>query len=406
MCAFRSPVASRAPSSAPTSALDCFAAAAPGLEALVAGELQALGIAAAVVDGGAEWRGDLAALYRANVWLRTASRVVVRVGAFGARGFAELERQANRLSWTRFLSTGAAVRLRVTSKKSRLYHTGAIAERLAAVIERCTGARVTTRAAADDDASEAEEHEAQLVIVRLHRDRCTISADSSGRLLHFRGYRQAIAKAPLRETLAAAVVLGSGWTGDAPLLDPLCGSGTIPIEAALIARRIAPGLRREFAFTRWASFDAALWKSIRATAAAHELPRAPVPILGSDRDVGAIAAAGANAERAGVAADVALSVRPLSAIEPPAAPGWLVVNPPYGQRIGDAGALRNLYAQLGHVARRRCAGWQLALLCADERLQAQVGIALEERLRTSNGGIPVRLLVGPVPPEREELPAR
>lgn len=388
---------SRVPSSAPTSAIDCFAAAAPGLEALVAGELQALGIAAAVVEGGAEWRGDLASLYRANLWLRTASRVLVRIGAFGARGFPELERQARRLPWERFVSAGAPVRFRITSRKSRLYHTGAIAERLAHAVERSAGATVLPAAAQPEEAEEGAAAGAQLFVVRLHRDHCTVSADSSGALLHMRGYRQAVAKAPLRETLAAAVLLGSGWRGDAPLVDPLCGSGTLPIEAALIARRIAPGLRREFAFARWPAADRSIWAALRRDAEASALHRSPVPILGSDRDEGAIAAARANAERAGVAGDVELSVRALSAIEPPSGPGWLVANPPYGQRIGDVGQLRNLYAQLGNVARRRCPGWVLALLSPDERLQGQLGLTLAERLRTSNGGIPVRLMVGTVP---------
>lgn len=391
---------SRAPSSAPSSGIDCFAAAAPGLEGLVAGELRSLGIEAAPVDGGAEWRGDLASLYRANLWLRTASRVVVRIGAFGARGFPELERQARRLPWERFVASGTPVRLRITSKKSRLYHTGAIAERLGLAIERGVGGSVAIGGAHAEDAEVSGDGE-QLFVVRLHRDHCTVSVDSSGALLHMRGYRQAIAKAPLRETLAAAVLLGSGWTGDAPLVDPLCGSGTIPIEAALIARRIAPGLRRAFALMRWPEFDASCWAAVRGDAEAAVLPRSPVPVLGSDRDEGAIAAARANAERAGVAGDVELSVRALSAIEPPEGRGWLVANPPYGQRIGEIGQLRNLYAQLGNVARRRCPGWILALLSPDDRLQAQLGMDLAEKLRTSNGGIPVRLMAGTVPAARD-----
>lgn len=389
----------RAPSSAPSSAYDCFATAAPGLEGLVAGELQALGIRGSAIDGGAEWRGDAASIYRANLWLRTASRVVVRLGSFGARGFPELERQARRLPWERFAAPGVPVRFRITSKKSRLYHTGAIAERLASAVERSVGATVvsTSHATGDDEDSGDAAPGGQLFVVRLHRDRCTISADSSGALLHMRGYRRAVAKAPLRETLAAALLLGSGWTGDAPLVDPLCGSGTIPIEAALIARRLAPGLHRDFAFARWPALENAVWAAARDAAMAAALPRSPVPILGSDRDEGAIVAARANAERAGVSSDVQLDVKALSAIEPPPGVGWLVANPPYGERIGEAGPLRNLYAQLGHVARRRCPGWTVALLSPDDRLQAQVGVAFEERLRTSNGGIPVRLVVGTVP---------
>jgi putative N6-adenine-specific DNA methylase len=234
-------------------------------------------------------------------------------------------------------------------------------------------------------------------------DRLTVSADSSGALLHRRGYRLAVAKAPLRETVAAAMLLGSGWDPSAPLLDPMCGSGTIAVEGALLARRIAPGLAhpraatRRFAFMEWPSFDEHAWRVDVERARALALPAAPAPIAASDRDAGAIAAAAANAERAGVPADIAFDVRALSAVEPPRGPGWLVTNPPYGERVGDRDRLRNLYAQLGNVARRKCDGWMLALLSSDPRLDGQLGIPLTESLRTSNGGIPVRLMVGRVP---------
>jgi putative N6-adenine-specific DNA methylase len=234
------------------------------------------------------------------------------------------------------------------------------------------------------------------------RDEVTISADASGTLLHLRGYRQAVAKAPLRETLAAAMLLGAGWRGDSPLLDPMCGSGTIPIEAALLARNVAPGLAaasrepRAFAFTAWPGHDAAAWERAVAEAQGAILPAAPVPVAGSDRDAGAVEAARANAERAGVAGGVDFAVRPVSAMEPPAGPGLLICNPPYGVRVGESDALRNLYAALGRTARARCPGWTVALLAAERKLEGQVGIPFTEAFRTSNGGIPVHLVVGRV----------
>jgi putative N6-adenine-specific DNA methylase len=231
-----------------------------------------------------------------------------------------------------------------------------------------------------------------LVVVRLLHDRCTVSIDSSGALLHRRGYRLATAKAPLRETLAAAALLASEWRPDAPLLDPMCGSGTIPIEAALIARRIAPGVRRRFAFEHWPERDPGRWSVLIEEASSRALARAPAPIQGSDRDAGAIDAARANAERAGVAADVELVRRPLSAIEPPAGAGWIVTNPPYGARVGERDALRDLYATLGAVVRRRCPGWAVSMISASARLERQTGLAFQELARTRSGGIPVRLL--------------
>jgi putative N6-adenine-specific DNA methylase len=212
-------------------------------------------------------------------------------------------------------------------------------------------------------------------------------------LLHRRGYRQQLAKAPLRETLAAAVLIGAGWDGATPLSDPMCGSGTIPIEAAMIARRMPPGRSRDFAFLRWPGVDEKLWAKLIAEARSVELPKAPVAIEGFDRDAGAIEAARANAERAGVAADVELAVRPVSALSEAMGPGLVASNPPYGVRVGESERLRNLYAQLGNVLRRRRAGWRLALLSADRQLERQTGLALSPVLTTKNGGIPVRLMV-------------
>jgi putative N6-adenine-specific DNA methylase len=377
--------------------LSLFAATAPGLEPLAAVELGRLGTAGAVEDGGVSWEGGLSDLYEASLHLRTASRVLVRAATFRARTFHELERHGDRVPWERFVPAGGAVRLRVTSRKSRLYHEGAIAERLLRAVERRVG---TVDAGWERDRGEDAEAEGQLFVVRFVRDAATISADASGALLHRRGYRQALAKAPLRETLAAAMLLASGWREDAPLLDPMCGSGTIPIEAALLARRIPPGLAgrdrepREFAFLRWPGFDRARWAETVERARRAILPAAPAPIVASDRDEGAVEAARANAARAGVEDDLALAARPLSALEAPAAPGWLVTNPPYGVRVGESAPLRNLYAALGRVARERLRGWTVALLSADRGLERQTGLPLSEALRTRNGGIPVRLMVG------------
>ena len=385
-----------------TEQLSLFAVTAPGLEALAATELVALGISAAVEPGGVAWQGTREQLYSANLRLRTASRVLVRVGEFRARTFFELERHARRLPWERFVGPGGAVRLRVTCRKSKLYHEGAVAQRIMEAIAHTAGPLEI--ATAEDEEDEEAGADAQLFVVRFLHDRCTVSADASGALLHLRGYRQALARAPLRETLAAAILLGSGWHGQAPLLDPMCGSGTVAIEGALIARRIAPGLAsaggeaRRYAFHGWPDFNSALWAEVVTRAAAEVLPAASVPIRASDRDAGAIEAAQSNAERAGIAADLTLDALPLSAIEPPPAqqPGWLVTNPPYGVRVGESDSLRNLYAALGRVARRELPGWTLALLSADRRLEAQIGVRFAEAFKTRNGGIPVRLVVGQV----------
>jgi len=178
----------------------------------------------------------------------------------------------------------------------------------------------------------------------------------------------------------------------------LCGSGTIAIEGAMIARRMAPGARRRFAFMDWPGFDEPVWAGILERAESGVLPAAPAPILASDRDAGATGAARSNAERAGVAGDIAIATQALSNAEPPegAGAGLVAANPPYGVRVGEQDRLRNLYAQLGKLLDARFGGWRVALFSADRVLEGHVGLRLEEALRTSNGGIPVRVVVGEV----------
>jgi len=370
-----------------------FAMTAPGVEGVLARELKEIGVrVGGSVAGGVSFSGDTADLWRTNLWSRLANRVVVRMDEFHASSFHELERRAKKVEWSKFVSSGTSVRFRVTCRKSRLYHSDAVAERLGAAVERAVGAKSVAAGKEDDEADSAET--GQLFIVRISDDICTVSADSSGELLHRRGYRQAIAKAPLRETLAAAVLAGSGWDRASPLIDPLCGSGTIAIEGAMMARGIAPGVARNFAFESWPDHDANSWNEIRERARESALQRSPGRIIASDRDAGAVAATLANAERAGVAADIEASEQPMSAVEFPETPGWLVTNPPYGVRVGESGPLRNLYSQLGKILRDRAPAYSLALLSADRALESQLKLQLREVFRTNNGGIPVRLVVG------------
>lgn len=368
-----------------------FATTAPGLEGILARELKQLGMKiGGSVAGGVEFSGDAGELAKANLWSRVANRIVVRVDEFHANSFHELERRAKKVEWGRYLSAGSPVRFRVTCRKSKLYHSDAVAERLANAAIRSTGAR----ADAVDDDEESEEANGQLFIVRIANDICTISADSSGALLHRRGYRQAIAKAPLRETIAAAMLIGSEWDMTRPLVDPMCGSGTIAIEGAMMARRMAPGVGRSFAFEQWPEHDSSKWNAMVDEARQAVLPSAVAPIIASDRDAGAVAAATSNAQRAGVASEIEIREQPLSTVEFPSPPGWIVSNPPYGHRVGEAAPLKNLYARLGTILREQAKGYMLALLSADRSLEAQLRLDLHEVFRTNNGGIPVRLITG------------
>jgi putative N6-adenine-specific DNA methylase len=368
--------------------LPIFAVAAPGLEPVVAGELESLGMRATAERGGAAWTGAIDDVARANLELRTASRVLVRALEFRARTFHELERGARRVEWERFVASNETIRLRVTCRKSALYHEGAVAERVLDAVEERTGRRGVTGAGDDEEGDNAA---GPLFVVRMFRDICTISADSSGELLHRRGYREALAGAPLRETIAAAMLRASGWTPDLPLIDPLCGSGTIAIEAALVARGIAPGLARAdrtpraFRFLEWPSTDSRGWNDIVDQATTRIRARCPAPVLASDRNAGAIRAATANAERAGVSADIDFATRPLSAVGPPANAGWIITNPPYGERVGNRADARRILHELDGRLAGDFTGWSLAALVP--------GTSAEALFKTNNGGIPVSLRV-------------
>ena len=371
-----------------------FAVAAPGIEALMAIELRRQGLMPKDKThqiGGVTFEGELEQLYRANLHLRTASRVLVRLGDFHAASFSELRKKAARLPWEGYLLPGQPVALRVTCRKSRLYHSDAVAERVAGAISDRLGQPLALEKPADEEADLTP----QLIIVRLWRDVCSISMDSSGALLHRRGYRLATAKAPLRETLAAAMLLAAEWDRTSPLLDPFCGSGTIPIEAALLARGLPPGRERRFAFMDWPGFNTKLWESLLDASQARLQSKVPT-IQASDRDAGAVRIAQENAARAGVAGDIEFSCRAVSAIEPPPGPGWVITNPPYGLRVSANKDLRNLYAQLGNVLRLQCPGWYTAILCSDLKLLGHIGFSLDTSLSLVNGGVRVRLGRGQV----------
>ena len=394
-----------------SSSFKAFASTGPGLESITAGELKALGIRGRQEIGGVAFSADLQQLYEANLWLRTATRVLVRLGSFHASTFYELERRAKKLPWEEFLPASGKVRVRVTCRKSKLYHSDAVAERVLSAIVGSASRVIEGSAEVNTDAENADASEtpdapdnkkrsagesAQLFVVRIVNDECEVSADSSGELLHKRGYRQEIAKAPLRETIAAAMVLASGWKGNEPLLDPMCGSGTIPIEAAMIARKIAPGLKRHFQFMGWPGFDAERWNRILGNAQGAVTVFSG-EILGSDRDAGAVQAAARNAERAGVSENVRFATEAVSgsiaAIDDSVRQsGWILTNPPYGVRVGESDDLRNLYAKLGAALNSK-PGWRLGVLTSDSALVRQTRLSLRPRFSTSNGGIPVSYFV-------------
>ncbi len=352
----------------------------PGLEEILTEELKALKLkpkagAAGVVGFKANHRE----LYAANVWLRTATRVVVRMAKFRATDFAHLEERAREVDWKQWVPEGYAPEFRVTSKASKLYHTDAIAQRLHLVV-----------GPPGMPAREGEPAQpVQRFTVRVVQDIVTVSADSTGEGLQRRPWRQEIGVAPLRPTMAAAMLLGSGWNGQTDLLDPFCGSGTIPIEAALIAKGMPPGGDREFAFQQWPDFQPGTWASVKGSIGSS-LREATVTIEGSDRDAAVISSALSNAQRAGVAEAVSLSPMVVSHLKGHDGPGLIATNTPYGKRVGD-GDLTALYRKFGSVARERCPGWDLAVVASDARLVKNIDRRLKPVWSFGHGGIPVKV---------------
>jgi putative N6-adenine-specific DNA methylase len=357
--------------------LEAFVVAAPGLESVVLGEVVRLGVRPArITHGGVECELTLPQLWSLHLHLRVATRVLVRAVRFKADGFETLKAGIRRVDWSAWLRHDMAISVDATADRdSKLYHSGAVAERVAESI--------------GNPLADAASPVSQTVLVRVQRDVVTVSIDASGPSLHQRGYRQSIAKAPLRETLAAACVIASGWDRRVPLVDPFCGSGTIAIEAAMWARKIAPGRHRTFAFQSWPSYDEARWHTLLAASDADVMNREP-EVWASDRDAGAVQATLDNAARAGVT--VRAEQRSISDLVLPTRPGWIVTNPPYGVRVGEPADLRNLFDRTATVLAERAASWQVAVLApTDSQLLGRLRLSLVERLQTTNGGLPVTL---------------
>ena len=364
--------------------LSCLVVCPPGLEDVVAAELDDLGVRARQTGKGSV-SADLTTrqLYAANLFLRSATRVLVRVARFTVRSFADLERRIGEVDWGPWIGPEDRTRVRVTTRHSKLWHDGAVAERFTAVL-----------------GPGSEEGREQLVVVRAVDDRFTVSVDSSGAPLHERGWRQATARAPLRESVAAALLTAARWDPTTPLVDPLCGSGTIAIEAALRATGAAPAGQRDLAFRSWPGFEPGTWASVTADADRRAAEAGGVsPIVAADRDAGAIESARSNARRAGVEDLIEWRRAPIADLAPPVGAegvnGLIATNPPWGGRV-SGGDLRNLYATLGRVAAERFAGWSLGVLVTDRGLARQVRPGLTEALHLELGGRRAWFLTGRV----------
>ncbi len=365
-----------------SSDFEIFLATAPGLESVLCEEARARRFkGATAVQGGVTVMGGWPEVWRANLEIRGASRILARIAEFRAMHLAQLDKRARKVDWAGFLRRDMPFQVEASCRKSRIYHQGAAAQRVATAIRDQLGAPISPEAEIS-------------VKVRIDDDLCTISVDTSGALLHKRGHKEAVAKAPMRENLAALFLRQCGYDGAESVVDPMCGSGTFVIEAAEIAAGLKPGRSRRFAFEQLASFDAAAWQRLREKGGAAR-PAGALRFYGSDHDAGAIRMSRANAARAGVAEMTEFRQHAIAdLLAPDGPPGLVMVNPPYGARIGDRKQLMPLYRALGQTLRARFAGWRVGLVTTDASLAQATGLPFGPPAGpVSHGGLRVMLFL-------------
>ncbi|NVJ17796.1 class I SAM-dependent RNA methyltransferase [Myxococcus sp. AM010] len=363
-----------------------FVSTLPGLEPALEAEASALGWRPRRVDGGVELEGPAGLHQDANLRLRCASRVLLRVGAFRAGDSDTLSDRLAELDLSHVWDGRSPPKLSVSLSRSPVPGPDVV----------CSAAAYAWNVPSVERAGPLDEEgggPGLTLLVRVEGDAFTVSADTSGDALHRRGYRQEVSRAPLRETLAAGILRLAGYDGTQPLVDPMCGSGTFLVEAAWMAMRRAPGLLRAFAFESFPSFDAQAWAGRKARAEADALPAPAAALHGYDLNAGSLGTARRNARRAGVT--LALERQDARTLKAPmAGPGLVVVNPPYGKRVGEAEDLPALYRALGNTLRQGFAGWRAAVILPDEAaLVKALGLTGATSLPLRNGGLKCRLLL-------------
>jgi len=371
----------------------CFATCAPGLEPLLHAEMSALRLAKVERQvGGCYFEGDKTDLWRANLGLRTAVRVLMRRSRFEARDADALYAGVAAEDWEPYLAPEGTLRVDAKVSASALDHSQFVEQRVKDAIVDQFQERHGVRPSVDKDEPDLR------VAVHLYKDRVTLQLDSSGHSLHRRGWREQQGRAPLAETLAAAMLLASGWDRRSPLVDPFCGSGTILVEAALLATNTAPGLFRErFGFESWDGHDATGFERMKERLRAEAKPLGKLRLVGSDRDPERVEDTLANLDAAGFGGAKNVDVLRADASDVELKPGWnalVATNPPYGERLGDVAELRGVYRALGQRLRESAAGYRAAILTGNPELAHALELRELEPMAIKNGAIDCQLLLG------------
>jgi len=364
-----------------------FATCPRGLEQVLAEELAALGgNDVTPVDGGASFGGDLVLCYSTNLESRVASRVLWQVGQARYRSEHDIFEAARALAWARLFDVARTIRVNVSAIKSPVRSLDFVTLRVKDAVCDAFRAAQGKRPDVDTQAPDVRIH------VFLTRDEATFYLDTSGEALFKRGWRAQAGEAPLRENLAAGILRLTGWRAPVPLFDPMCGSGTFLVEAAMMALDAAPGLDRSFGFERLANYDASLWQALRERAHARRLRAGRFPIYGSDKSGTALGMARKNLAATGLADVVELKQMDVLDGGPPAPAGIMVMNPPYGERTGNDTELASFYPRLGDALKQRYAGWTAYILTADMQLPKRIGLKASKRTPLYNGALECRLL--------------
>jgi len=372
---------------------DLIATAPMGLESVVARELKELGYADTRTENGrVHFTGGPEDICRANLWLRTAGRVLVRMGEFEARTFDDLFEGTKALPWPDWIPADGEFPVEGKSHKSQLSSVPACQGVVKKAVVEKMKERYGTEWFPEDGAR-------FVIELTLLNDRALLTLDTSGPSLYKRGYRKSTTEAPLKETMAAAMVLLSRWRPHRPFYDPFCGSGTIPIEAAMIGWNIAPGLRRSFNSELWPIIGQDRWAAARDEAYDAVKDDVPLEIGGSDIDPQAVETAEANAKKAGFAKDIVFRTLPIAKARPQSDFGVIVTNPPYGERLGDEKEAEKVIRQLGFMA-AALPTWSVFALSPARSFEHYFGRAAEKKRKLYNGRIECNLFqyLGPLPP--------
>jgi putative N6-adenine-specific DNA methylase len=383
------------------SKVQLIATAAFGLEAVVAREVRDLGYREVTVENGrVTFTADPEAVCRANLWIRTADRILLKMGEFKARSFEELFDQTRALPWTDWITADAAFPVAGKSIDSTLFSV----PDCQAIVKKAIVEKMKTRHRREWFAETGPRYRVE---VALLKDTATLTIDTSGAGLHKRGYRKLGSEAPLRETLAAALILLSRWSPDRVLIDPFCGSGTIPIEAALIGLRMAPGLHREFDAEGWPAIPGRLWRRAREEARDTFLNRPKLKVHGFDIDGGVLSLARYHARRAGLGEAVTFQERPLSDLRSRQKYGFIICNPPYGVRLGEKEGAERLYREMGKVFGAMDT-WSAYVLTAHPGFERFFGRRADKKRKLYNGKIQCNLYqyFGPRPPRGDRYAGR